>query len=550
MAIETITGGAGVLWSAIKTKLNNMFGELYASKGFESSYLRHIYTGVSEPSAQDSVANTFGPGDTRVYGASCDYADIVALWDYFTSLTIAGLTIAKANLGTDESGTLQLHSYTFTPDYYDRTVMIVSGHHGEEISSMLGLWRFFYRAIGYTGTDKSLLKMRNTRYVIIPCVNPWGLNNSRDHNNVNGVDLVQNYGYNWTDYVSATKGSAASSEAETVIVRDLFLSVSPVAVIDCHDYVGSAGTTFPGYVPYWEIGADPAPVLAAISAQCVTNDTTSIYGSLESPLLTSWAASQGAAAFLCECGALTNTYLDADYMTRQVAWIGGIITAYSHAEKGSVVEKSLVLFEATKVATKRQWSGYLDYRDLTDRGDTAILATDAPIANELGNFRLKYRSGVTKKLNIGWDNTLGSYYIQAVNTGTGKLPLLFSASKYGFNKTGPTGFAHFKSPGSAWTDGWRLEQSADTTYYDLIHALNTLYIGHNGTAIARFDEDGFYVINAGGADVFTAKRAAPFKFLLSVVPAYANNAAAISGGLVAGNIYRTNGDPDTLCIVH
>lgn len=34
------------------------------------------------------------------------------------------------------------------------------------------------------------------------------------------------------------------------------------------------------------------------------------------------------------------------------------------------------------------------------------------------------------------------------------------------------------------------------------------------------------------------------------IPAYANNAAAIGGGLVAGDLYRTNGDPDLLCIVH
>lgn len=34
------------------------------------------------------------------------------------------------------------------------------------------------------------------------------------------------------------------------------------------------------------------------------------------------------------------------------------------------------------------------------------------------------------------------------------------------------------------------------------------------------------------------------------LPAYANNAAAIAGGLVAGNLYRTGGDPDTVCVVH
>ena len=34
------------------------------------------------------------------------------------------------------------------------------------------------------------------------------------------------------------------------------------------------------------------------------------------------------------------------------------------------------------------------------------------------------------------------------------------------------------------------------------------------------------------------------------VPVYANNAAAIAAGLVAGDMYRTGGDPDPLCIVH
>ncbi|MGH9716395.1 MAG: DUF2793 domain-containing protein [Candidatus Acidiferrales bacterium] len=34
------------------------------------------------------------------------------------------------------------------------------------------------------------------------------------------------------------------------------------------------------------------------------------------------------------------------------------------------------------------------------------------------------------------------------------------------------------------------------------------------------------------------------------LPEYANNAAAISGGLSAGSFYRTGGDPDAVCVVH
>ena len=57
----------------------------------------------------------------------------------------------------------------------------------------------------------------------------------------------------------------------------------------------------------------------------------------------------------------------------------------------------------------------------------------------------------------------------------------------------------------------------------------------------RVDKDGFVGINT----------TAP-KSMLHVVglPVYANNAAAITGGLTAGAFYRTGADPDPVCVVH
>jgi hypothetical protein len=37
---------------------------------------------------------------------------------------------------------------------------------------------------------------------------------------------------------------------------------------------------------------------------------------------------------------------------------------------------------------------------------------------------------------------------------------------------------------------------------------------------------------------------------VGTVPIYANNAAALAGGLVAGNLYRSGADPDPVYIVH
>jgi hypothetical protein len=39
-------------------------------------------------------------------------------------------------------------------------------------------------------------------------------------------------------------------------------------------------------------------------------------------------------------------------------------------------------------------------------------------------------------------------------------------------------------------------------------------------------------------------------FAASALPTHANNAAALAGGLVAGQFYRTGGDPDLVCVVH
>jgi hypothetical protein len=36
----------------------------------------------------------------------------------------------------------------------------------------------------------------------------------------------------------------------------------------------------------------------------------------------------------------------------------------------------------------------------------------------------------------------------------------------------------------------------------------------------------------------------------TMLPTYANNAAAVAGGLAVGEFYRTGGDPDTICVVH
>jgi len=77
--------------------------------------------------------------------------------------------------------------------------------------------------------------------------------------------------------------------------------------------------------------------------------------------------------------------------------------------------------------------------------------------------------------------------------------------------------------------------------------------GSTDNAVARFDgvtgkllQDSLVLISDAG------KISTPsvIKFGAAAVPIFADNAAAVAGGLAAGDIYRKGTDPDWLCIVH
>jgi hypothetical protein len=78
---------------------------------------------------------------------------------------------------------------------------------------------------------------------------------------------------------------------------------------------------------------------------------------------------------------------------------------------------------------------------------------------------------------------------------------------------------------------------------------NNTILGANVTGLAAATTDNI-ILATGQGTIRMRFDGVKWKLNLAEVPAYANNAAAIAGGLAAGNIYRTNGDPDILCIVH
>jgi hypothetical protein len=80
--------------------------------------------------------------------------------------------------------------------------------------------------------------------------------------------------------------------------------------------------------------------------------------------------------------------------------------------------------------------------------------------------------------------------------------------------------------------------------------MGDLYVGNNAdvdpSIIFDGDSNDGQITYVEDSDYFTFSA----RLNITGIPVYANNAAAIAGGLVAGDLYRTNGDPDLLCIVH
>ena len=58
-----------------------------------------------------------------------------------------------------------------------------------------------------------------------------------------------------------------------------------------------------------------------------------------------------------------------------------------------------------------------------------------------------------------------------------------------------------------------------------------------------------FFLDEWGRTSLELNKALDYLYTLKSLPVYANNAAAITGGLAIGDLYRTGADPDFICVV-
>ena len=135
-------------------------------------------------------------------------------------------TFKKTSLGKEASGIYDIYEYVFTPNNYNRTIMISSIMHGIEIIGGFSVGRLLYYIINEPDVHGLIRYIRdNVRIIFMPLLNPYGFDqNPRQFANYNGVNINSNFDDGgWDNYVEDSynrKGIAPLSEPEAYIISE------------------------------------------------------------------------------------------------------------------------------------------------------------------------------------------------------------------------------------------------------------------------------------------------------------------------------------------
>ena len=155
------------------------------------------------------------------------YSDFIGLYS-----TLISENPAYASMETvmkDTSGTYDIYKIVLTPKAFKRTIMVVSGVHGDETEGYWSLYRFVELLCNHYLEYPELLKLReDVRFVIIPVVNPYGVQNSQRKNS-RDLDPNWNFSVFWGVQGYSYEGSAPFSENEALAIKTVFEQYDDIA---------------------------------------------------------------------------------------------------------------------------------------------------------------------------------------------------------------------------------------------------------------------------------------------------------------------------------
>ncbi|WP_158233707.1 M14 family metallopeptidase [Sporosarcina sp. P21c] len=250
--------------------------------------------------------------------------------------------ITRKNLGKDQSGLYDVWRYDWTPEKYEKTIIVTAGLHGSEIQGVLSLYLFMKEVCENWKNDAQLAYIRNkVRVISIPMVNPWGLSQlpTKKRENSNGVNINRNFDYRFLLQGSTSptsvdyRGASAFSEVETRYVRDLVLdNLDAVAYLDFHVLSAGSGYKALAYVPR-SLDFSDKPLLNFFKRFAGDNYSLIMQ---ENAFSHNWvAANTGLQATTPEftTGAFGTRQFDAVEMTKGTEYFGNVILQMSKLEQ-------------------------------------------------------------------------------------------------------------------------------------------------------------------------------------------------------------------------
>lgn len=172
--------------------------------------------------------------------------------EMFSALATANSDyITETVLGKDQSNTYDIKSYildapsslasgqTSAVSSEKPVFIITSGLHGVEPDAVHTVYHFIQDlAENFCESEQLQYLHDNIKFVIIPICNPWGYVNQNYHNS-RDVDINKNFESGYRTNGTDNTGTAANSEAETQLMKQVFDAYSKAIFhLECHGKYG------------------------------------------------------------------------------------------------------------------------------------------------------------------------------------------------------------------------------------------------------------------------------------------------------------------------
>lgn len=263
---------------------------------------------------------------------------------------VDGKYVTRTDLGPTTDGEYIIRRYDFTPENYEKTIIITACLHGNEYTGFYSLYQFLDLLVKRWREWPQLAYLRkNVRLITIPIVNMWGFANQSRYN-VNQVDLNRNWPLYWDEFASTQpgmtyyKGPAPLSENESQILNGVLQDFSDaVAVIDMHTtnvVQGEYVLYHPRYLNNYTREFESVAQLLKREGEAI------IWSGSRLPSFTTWACHEynmnvANPEFV---NGLAGSTRSSEEMTRAARWFGNIILAAATLKKptGLVLEDPFV----------------------------------------------------------------------------------------------------------------------------------------------------------------------------------------------------------------